>query len=104
MFVDDGSWASKLNLKDKAQGTAQDFISIIKATHIDTELQETLTDTAKQFSTLDSTMKTTRQNVIKLSHVLRQVQEANFSLLDNFRATEQACQSLHIQPLSPQER
>ncbi|KAG0007779.1 hypothetical protein BGZ80_004238, partial [Entomortierella chlamydospora] len=34
MFVDDGSWASKLNLKDKAQGTAQEFFSIIKVSSV----------------------------------------------------------------------
>ncbi|KAI7828110.1 hypothetical protein BC939DRAFT_67979 [Gamsiella multidivaricata] len=33
MFVDDGSWASKLHIKDKAQGTAQDFIAIIKVSY-----------------------------------------------------------------------
>lgn len=30
MYVDDGSWASRLALKDKAQVTVGDFVSIIK--------------------------------------------------------------------------
>ncbi|KAG0358943.1 hypothetical protein BGZ54_010211 [Gamsiella multidivaricata] len=98
MFVDDGSWASKLHIKDKAQGTAQDFIAIIKAANIDGELTETLSETARHFSVLEGTMKNTRQNVIKLAHVLRQVQDANFNLLDNLRATDQASESLHLQP------
>jgi hypothetical protein len=35
---------------------------------------------------------------VKLSHVLQQIQDANFNLLDNLRATDQASQSLHLQP------
>ncbi|KAF8934069.1 hypothetical protein BGZ58_005956 [Dissophora ornata] len=61
MFVDDGSWASKLGIKDKAQGTALDFIAMIKTAHDDSEISETLSETSKQFSALDGTMKTTRQ-------------------------------------------
>ncbi|KAG0248015.1 hypothetical protein BG011_000630 [Mortierella polycephala] len=97
MFVDDGAWASKLALKDKAQGTVNDFIAVIKAASMDAELPETLTETARLFATLDSSMKTTQQNVTKLSHTLRQVQDANFGLLDNLRATDQASESLRIQ-------
>ncbi|KAI1297412.1 hypothetical protein EDD11_007142 [Mortierella claussenii] len=98
MFVDDGSWASKLHIKDKAQATALDFVAIVKATHLDSELSEPLIETAKQFSALDSTMKTTRQNTLKLVHILQQVQDANFTLLDNLRATDQARDSLCLQP------
>ncbi|GJJ78353.1 hypothetical protein EMPS_10712 [Entomortierella parvispora] len=98
MFVDDGTWASRLALKDKAQSTVQDLAGLIKAANVDAELPESLTETARQFATLDGTMKTTRQNMTKLSQVLRQVQEANFHLLDNLRATNEATESLRIQP------
>lgn len=101
MYVDDGAWASKLALKDRAQGTANHLVAVIKATNIDAELPESLSETARQFSALDHTMKTTRQNVMKLSLVLRQVQDANFSVLDNLRATDQAHESLQIPPPPP---
>lgn len=35
MYVDDGSWASRLALKDKAQVTVSDFVSIIKVCLVD---------------------------------------------------------------------
>ncbi|KAF9967918.1 hypothetical protein BGZ70_007677 [Mortierella alpina] len=76
MFVDDGAWSSKLALRDKAQATAQDFIAIIKAASIDTELPE---------------------SVARLSQILEQVQDANFSLLDNLRATDHARESLRME-------
>lgn len=30
MYVDDGAWASKLALKDRAQGTANHLVAVIK--------------------------------------------------------------------------
>ncbi|KAF9306303.1 hypothetical protein BGZ74_006657 [Mortierella antarctica] len=98
MYVDDGSWASRLALKDKAQVTVGDFVSIIKTANNDSELAETPHDTARQFATLDSTMKSTFQNIAKLTNTLRQVQDASFGLLDNLRVTDQASQSLQIRP------
>ncbi|CAO3574487.1 unnamed protein product [Mortierella alpina] len=97
MFVDDGAWSSKLALRDKAQATAQDFIAIIKAASIDTELPESLTETARQFSSMDGVMRTTRQSVARLSQILEQVQDANFGLLDNLRATDYARESLRLE-------
>ncbi|KAG0242982.1 hypothetical protein BGX31_011385 [Mortierella sp. GBA43] len=101
MFVDDGSWASKLQLKDKAQATASDFIAIIKTANVDAELPEPLSETARQFSNMDYTLKSTRQNTLKLLQVLGQVHNANFNLLDNLRATERACESLCMLPPPP---
>ncbi|KAF9572902.1 hypothetical protein EC968_009208 [Mortierella alpina] len=77
MYVDDGAWSSKLALRDKAQATAQDFIALIKNASIDTDLPE---------------------SVARLSHILEQVQDANFGLLDNLRATDHARESLRIEP------
>ncbi|KAG0043670.1 hypothetical protein BGZ83_011140 [Gryganskiella cystojenkinii] len=121
MYVDDGTWASRLALKDKSQATVQDLTGLIKsyvyvvlsltarltistyfhsmqAASADAELPESLTETARQFSTLDVTMKNTRQNMVRLSQVLLQVQDANFRLLDNLRATNETSDSLRIQP------
>ncbi|KAG0035198.1 hypothetical protein BGZ81_011242 [Podila clonocystis] len=98
MYVDDGSWASRLALKDKAQVTVSDFVSIIKTANSDSELAEKTHDTARQFAMLDSTMKSTYQNIAKLTHTLHQVQDANFGLLDNLRVTDQASLSLQIRP------
>ncbi|KAF9428471.1 hypothetical protein BGZ94_002262 [Podila epigama] len=101
MYVDDGTWASRLALKDKAQATVSDFVSLIKTASNDAEPPETLLDTARQFATLDTTMKSTSQNMTKLTNILQQVQEANFVLLDNLRSTDQASSSLYIRPPPP---
>ncbi|KAF9920768.1 hypothetical protein FBU30_009294 [Linnemannia zychae] len=77
MYTDDGAWASKLALKDRAQGTASHLVSVIKAANIDAELPE---------------------NVVKLSLLLRQVQDASFNVLDNLRETDLAFESLQIPP------
>ncbi|KAF9131849.1 hypothetical protein BGW39_001237 [Mortierella sp. 14UC] len=80
MYVDDGAWASKLALRDRAQATANHLAAVIKAANIDAELPE---------------------NVMKLSLVLGQVQDTNFSVLDNLRETDQAHESLQIPPPPP---
>ncbi|KAG0308690.1 hypothetical protein BGZ99_001083 [Dissophora globulifera] len=92
MYIDDGSWASKLAIRDKAQATVLDFIAAIKVARADAELSESLSETGKQFATLETTMKSTRQ-----------VQEVNFGVLDNLRATDQASESLRIEPVATRE-
>ncbi|KAF9918009.1 hypothetical protein BX616_010593 [Lobosporangium transversale] len=65
MFVDDGSWASKLHIKDKAQSTVLDLFAIVKvamtkelssirtAVNLDAELPEVTKNKSPLFQVMD---------------------------------------------------